>query len=336
MEFVWHHATRDVTKNLLSAAAVAELEALIGPIFLDAHLFTQDSVAQLEMAKPPGRLRISHRTDESSDGNLAADRRKQRTVEPTSAWLRALGITDQSGKPVSGMTDKFRQIERFAELLSHRLQETQFPNKKTLTVYDMGSGKGYLTFATSAVMGEGADVIGVELRPELVELCNGVAHKLGLDRRLHFRSGKISGTDIGAVDVLLALHACDTATDDALAKGIAAKASLLIVAPCCQKELRPQMTAPEVLKPALRHGIFLERQAEFVTDALRAMLLEWAGYRTKVFEFISTEHTAKNTMITATRAGNPGDETAASRIRDFARFYGVTRQSLATQIGFQL
>jgi hypothetical protein len=123
---------------------------------------------------------------------------------------------------------------------------------------------------------------------------------------LEFSAGVIADAPLTACDVLIALHACDTATDDALARGIAAGARLLVVSPCCQKELRPQLQAPPVLADALQHGIFQERQAEFVTDALRAQLLEWAGFRTKVFEFISTEHTAKNLMIAGIRVAGAG------------------------------
>ena len=148
--------------------------------------------------------------------------------------------------------------------------------------------------------------------------------------------GSIADTDVGRADILIALHACDTATDDALAKGIAAGAALLVVAPCCQKELRPQLAAPPVLAGALRHGIFHERQAEFVTDALRAQLLEWAGYRTRVMEFVSTEHTAKNTMIAAVRSAAPGNPALGDEIRRFAQFYGVRRQALAAHLGFPL
>jgi len=176
----------------------------------------------------------------------------------------------------------------------------------------------------------------VEARPDLVDFCGRAAADEGLAHRLCFRLGSIAETDVGAVDILIALHACDTATDDALAKGMAAGAALLVVAPCCQKEVRPQLVSPPVLAAALKHGIFEERQAEFVTDALRAQLLEWAGYRTRVIEFISTEHTAKNTMITAVRARPGGDEATAARIRAFAAFYGVRRQTLAARLGFNL
>jgi Methyltransferase domain len=179
-------------------------------------------------------------------------------------------------------------------------------------------------------------VSGVEARPELVSLCNRVAAEQAMAPRLSFRAGTINETPLGAVDILIALHACDTATDDALAKGIAAGATLLIVAPCCQKELRPALVPPPPLAGALRHGIFLERQAEFVTDALRSQLLEWAGYRTKVLEFVSTEHTAKNTMIAAVKARPAGDPALAAGIRQFASFYGVRSQRLAAHLGFSL
>jgi hypothetical protein len=188
-------------------------------------------------------------------------------------------------------------------------------------------------------------VTGIEARPELVRTCNETAARHGLSH-LTFVAGKIAAAPVSnrtfqisnPLDVLIALHACDTATDDAIAHGIAAGARLLLLSPCCQKELRPQLAAPPVLAAPLRHGIFQERQAEFVTDALRALLLEWAGYRTKVFEFISTEHTAKNLMIAAVRTGDrqAPDSPVAGQIRAFAAFYGIRRQHLAGHLGFSL
>jgi SAM-dependent methyltransferase len=208
---------------------------------------------------------------------------------------------------------------------------------------DAGSGKGYLTFALAHLLGDGAHIRGIELRPELVALCNRVARENGFSN-LTFTAGQIDSVEIknqnssieDSPAVLIALHACDTATDDALARGIAAGAQLLVVAPCCQKELRPQLTAPPVLADALRHGIFQERQSEFVTDALRAQLLEWAGYRTKVFEFIATDHTAKNLMIAGIKSHEPGDATRAARLRAFAAFYGIRTQRLAAHLNLPL
>jgi hypothetical protein len=338
LAFLWRHATRDITKNAAPEDAFGELDALIGADFLDAHLFTKTQNAQLE-TQPDGkaRLKLSQVTDQShADATPPMhDRAKTHLIPANAPWLRALGVTNERGQPREGMADKFRQIQKFAELLSHLLDEAALPADRPLRIVDMGSGKGYLTFALATLLGTRAEVRGIEVRPDLVNLCNQVAREHGLAPRLAFTAGTIADAVVDGCDVLIALHACDTATDDALARGLAAGAQLLVVAPCCQKELRPQLTAPPVLGDALRHGIFQERQAEFVTDALRAQLLEWAGYRTKVFEFISTEHTAKNLMIAAIKSHPPGERAVAGRVRAFAAFYGIRRQRLAGHLRFE-
>ena len=333
--FVWRHATKDITKNHGAEEALLLLEPMIGSDFLDAHLFTTSRSAQLETGPGKSRLRVKAigGPPGPSSGN---DRRKIRAIDPGAPWLRALGVTDGNGKPVAAMADKFRQIEKFAELLWHLLKEAPLPGDRRLRVYDMGCGKGYLTFAASELLGDRAEVCGVEARADLVDFCGRVATEQGFGGRLSFRRGSIADTTVVSADIMIALHACDTATDDALAKGISAGAALLVVAPCCQKEIRPQLVSPPILSAALRHGIFEERHAEFATDALRALLLEWAGYKTRVIEFISTEHTAKNIMITAVRGRPQGDPSAADRIRELAGFYGIRRQALASHLGFAL
>ena len=244
------------------------------------------------------------------------------------------------------MEAKFRQIDKFVEVLASLMADAQLaPSiEKPVHLIDMGCGKGYLTFAAYDWLNRQAagavDVHGIEARTELVELCNRVARESGLEK-LRFEAGTIDSTKLERVDVLIALHACDTATDDAIAKGIAAGAKLIVVSPCCQKEVRPQLIPPPVLADALRHGILLERHAEFVTDALRAALLEWAGYEAKVFEFISTEHTAKNLMIAALKRDDPAsalrqDEGTATKARALAALYGIREQRLAKHLGFAL
>jgi SAM-dependent methyltransferase len=363
LSLLWRHATRDITKNLPPADALALLEPLLGTDFLDAHLFTPAQNAQLE-TRPDGTARLAVKTASTAPMPVAEkhDRDKAHLIPGDAPWLRALGVTNDRGLPREGMAHKFRQIQKFTELLTQLLSESDILpanpvhpvqtsasdsvsqhstlNSQPIHIADMGCGKGYLTFAIAAHLGPRAEVTGIEFRPELVQLCNDLArspaHPLP---NLRFVTGDIASVSPDALanlDVLVALHACDTATDDALAKGIAAGARLLVVSPCCQKELRAQLTAPPVLADALRHGIFQERQAEFVTDALRAMLLEWAGFRTKVFEFISTEHTAKNLMITAVKTGRArgSDPALAARIRSFATFYGIRHHALATHLGF--
>jgi len=278
---------------------------------------------------------VAASTGPAAPEGVPHDETRRHVISADGPWLRALGVTNDQGRPRAGMAPKLRQIQKFAELLTHLLREAGFGDAP-LRVVDMGCGKGYLTFAVSALLGERAQVRGIEARPELVALCNRVAGETGFAPRLEFSAGTIADAPLDRPDLVIALHACDTATDDALARGIAAEARLIIVSPCCQKELRPQLTAPPVLADALRHGILQERQAEFVTDALRAQLLEWAGYRTRVFEFVSTEHTAKNLMIAAIRSHPAGDPGRAARLRAFAAFYGIREQSLARQLEFDL
>ncbi|HWA08946.1 MAG TPA: SAM-dependent methyltransferase [Opitutaceae bacterium] len=344
LTFVWHHATRDITKNHPRNQAVALLEPLLGRDFLDAHLFTPVQTAQLACT-PEGKARLSLKTAAAAPAPPPEghDREKAHLIPAQASWLRALGVTNEQGRPREGQAAKFRQINKFAELLQHLLAEAGLDEADRsggapLQVVDAGCGKGYLTFAISALLRDRAVVRGIEVRPELVALCNRVAAEQGFAPGLSFTAGSIAGTPLAAADILIALHACDTATDEALAQGIAAGSTLIVVAPCCQKELRPQLTAPPVLAGPLRHGIFQERQAEFVTDALRAQLLEWAGYRTKVFEFISTEHTPKNLMIAAikTRPRGQPDDAQATHIRELAGFYGIRSQALARQLGFRL
>jgi len=273
LTFVWRHTTRDVTKNFPLAEAVAQIEILLGPTFLDAHLFTATSTAQYESGPDDtARLRLKAVAAPpisevfSAETSAAHDQPKHHLIPAGAAWLRSLGVTNERGQPREGMADKFRQIQKFSEILSHHLAEN-FPVETTSTssqplrIIDMGSGKGYLTFALAALLAPRAHVTGIEARAELVELCNRTAAAHDLSSHLTFIPGAINETAVAACDVLIALHACDTATDDALAQGISAGARLLVVSPCCQKEIRAQLAAPQVLADALRHGIFQERQA---------------------------------------------------------------------------
>jgi precorrin-6B methylase 2 len=335
LSFVWRHTTRDLTRNLAPEEGVAEILRLLGADFLDAHLFTIDRTVQYETRNGVDARLAVKQAPNATPAPDEHDRERTRKLEAAAPWLQALGVTNAAGRPREGMAGKLRQIQKFAELIDHLLVESGLAQVPEIAVTDMGCGKGYLTFALAELLKGRGVVTGIESRPALVETTNRVARDCGFDR-LNFVAGDIAGTTLSRVDVLVALHACDTATDDALAKGVEAGAKLLVVSPCCHKELRPQLVAPAVLAEPLRHGIFLERQAEFVTDALRALLLEWAGYRTKVFEFVSTEHTAKNLMIAAIREHPPGDAARLARLRALADFYGIRRQRLAEHLNASL
>ncbi len=204
--------------------------------------------------------------------------------------------------------------------------------EEELVIADMGCGKGYLTFGLwhlfQRLWQRPVRVIGVEARPELVAFTSQLAQSIQADG-LEFISGSVENCDLPKLDALIALHACNTATDAAILKGIEHKTQLIIVAPCCHKEVRPQLTHPEPMDGILRHGLMQERLAEWLTDGLRSMHLEWAGYRTKMIEFVSGEHTPKNLMIAGVRTGEPfRNETVRQRIVALKSQFGIKRQSL--------
>jgi hypothetical protein len=353
LSFVWRYATRDVTKNFPEDEAISLLADIVGREFHSAHLFTTRLTAQLEFHEGGVARLVESKPVHTDAPSASHDRSRRRLVDPHSPWLHALGVTTSDGNVAKGMEPKFKQINKFVEVLMHLLDEACGGQREdthdsqsairnpqsAIELLDMGCGKGYLTFAVCEWLLQtdwSATIRGVEARAELVELCNRVARENNFSR-LRFETGDIASTLVGTADVLIALHACDTATDDAIAKGVAAGAKVIVVSPCCHKELRPRIQPPPALAGALRQGILLERHAEFVTDALRAALLEWAGYSTKVFEFVSTGHTAKNLMIAAVRRAAPADRAAAQlRARQLAAFYGVQSQRLADQLGFSL
>ena len=340
LSFVYRHPTRDVTKNFPPGEALDLLRDLLGRQFLNAFLSTTTGTAQLTFRKGRPTRMVLGKAEVTQAPDLAHDRAKERPVPGTSAWLRELGVTAADGSVKAGMESKFRQINRFVEVLQPLLVAARLDPSEPLHLVDMGCGKAYLTFAAyehlSKTRTGAVTATGVEVRPGLVEQGRVVAGRCGF-AQLKFEAGDIASSRLDSASVVMALHACDTATDEALAKGVQSGAPLILVSPCCHREVRPQLTVPEPLAGPLRHGIFRERHAEFATDALRALLLEWAGYETRVFEFISTEHTGKNLMIAAIRRKTPGDTEARARaVAEFARFHGIVRQRLAERLGFDL
>jgi hypothetical protein len=198
------------------------------------------------------------------------------------------------------------------------IRELQLPDG--FHVADMGSGKGYLTFALydflTNISGKAPLMTGVESRKELVELCNKISERASFTN-LKFIRGNIREVALERPDILIALHACDTATDDAIFRGITAGASLIVCAPCCHKQIRKEFNVTNELKAITKHGILEERQAEIITDAIRALILEAHGYKTKVFEFISTDHTPKNLMIVGRKM--PGESAGSKKSREGIR-----------------
>ena len=333
LSFLYRYRTRDETKNHAPGEGARLLRELLGSEFLSGHLFTTTEDLRLDFNRRGGARVSAHAPTFGAAPEATHDRGKRRARNASGGvWLRALGVTNEGGEVRPAMGDKLRQINKFVEIVAGLYDSSALTGREELTVVDVGSGKGYLTFAVydyfNNTAGVRAEVLGVEARPELVALCNDAARAAGFER-LGFRTGFIQDLEIPRTDFLIALHACDTATDEAIYKGVAAGASVIVAAPCCHKEVRPQIKPPESLRAVLRHGHLLEREAESVTDSLRALLLESAGYRVKVFEFVSTEHTRKNTMIAAVRREGAGR--GAEALREFEAlksFYGIESQRL--------
>lgn len=223
------------------------------------------------------------------------------------------------------MAKKYRQINHFIELLLPHLSHQMEP----LKIIDFGSGYGYLTFALYYYLNElnnrNAEVTGVELRPHLVDACNEIASKNQF-KHLRFIEGDIANNRTIDAKVVIALHACDTATDLAILAAINSNAQLIVLAPCCHKQVRKAMQITEENRPFLKHGIFLERTAEMLTDTLRCLYLEKSGYKVKVFEFIGLEHTPKNVMIIAEQS--KPREAATDEIEQVKARFGIKEHFL--------
>lgn len=329
--------------------------------------------------------------DEDGWGDLADHNRQRRyPVDINRPYLVDLGIVGRTGALVPAMARKWRQINKFVEIVAQAWQHNTLANQvgraglPPLRIRDYGAGKGYLTFALydylTHALGLQVEMVGIERRADLVALCNRLAQRHGLSGLL-FEKGDIlqacevaevapgeatggaavagivdgravagvagggvdaeksrdsdaPGSEGAQVDIVIALHACDTATDDALFQGIRQRAAMLVCSPCCHRELRPQLKAPAPLDALLRHGIHLGQEAEMLTDGLRALLLETQGYEAQVFEFISPEHTGKNKMILGNRTGRARDADAVrAEIEALKRFYGIRMQRLDGLLG---
>ncbi|MCG8805267.1 SAM-dependent methyltransferase [Tenacibaculum finnmarkense] len=306
-QFTYHYNTNDKVQNYTITEAITEIEILLMDNFRAATLFTLTKDLLIFISK---RKLVSYRENMASFKNKLPethDKPKERLAEAGS-YLHHLGITDKDGKVIHKMADKYRQINKYLEIIEGLLKSTRLP--KHINIVDMGSGKGYLTFALYDYLVNqkkySATVTGIELRKELVDYCNDVAEKSAFTK-LSFVAQPIQEYDNNKIDILIALHACDTATDDAIYKGLSAKAELIICAPCCHKQIRQQVKGKEQESPLLKYGIFKERQFEMVTDTIRALILEKSNYNTKVFEFISNEHTRKNVMLVASKSIKKND-----------------------------
>jgi len=336
LAFVTRQADRDLTAHRSVSEGLVEIESLLSGVYYSAHLHTRSADLQLEISRKGKPRLVRSAPTRTESGDRAHDRARRRPIDPARPYLRALGITDAAGRVYPSMQAKWGQINHFVEIVTGLLRAAPLDPRAPIRVVDFGCGKGYLTFAVHELLthtlNRTAEVRGVEIRPERVEFCRTAAAAVTAPG-LTFTCGDVSHPGSEPADLLIALHACDTATDEAIALGLKWNAALILCAPCCHKEVRPQLTAPAPLRPLLKHGIHAADEAEMITDTLRALVLESRGYAARIFEFVGLEHTARNKMIAAVRRkdGRPAPE-AAGQIAQLMSFYGIRTQWLVEHV----
>ncbi|MGI9131206.1 MAG: class I SAM-dependent methyltransferase [Candidatus Nanopelagicaceae bacterium] len=251
-----------------------------------------------------------HEEKGAREQNLEHDRKKVRLLDFADPFLIEVGISDANGKVKPTRADKYLQVEEFLRLLVPTLnsaiaakQISEPTTSKPLVIADLGCGNAYLTFAVHQYLKSikiPVHVIGIDIRPESLKRNTEIAKKLGISKSIEFKAEAIDQTSLTSCDIAIALHACDTATDDAIAWAVNGGAKLLLVAPCCQHDLQTQMSqVPEPWNILTKHGLIKERLGDLMTDSLRAQILKLKGYRTEIIEFIGGEHTPRNIMIRA-------------------------------------
>ncbi len=301
--FVHRHATKDITKNHTISEGGDLIVGLIQSEYEITNFFTTEKHFAAERLAD-GKFKLKVQVQKTPVKATRTHDKEKKSLLTKTDYLISLGILNKKEQIQKDKGDKYKQINKYVEIVDGILRKNKSLGKlDPMHVVDMGSGKGYLTFALYDYLKnhlqQKVTVRGIEMRSDLVDICNGIAKDVAFED-LSFEQGTIQEAVVKNANVLIALHACDTATDDAIAKGIEANAQLIICSPCCHKQVRKdlQKGIPAV-QSIHQYGILMERQAEIVTDTIRALILQKHGYKTNIFEFISTEHTGKNLMITA-------------------------------------
>jgi SAM-dependent methyltransferase len=284
------------TNQAYGDAAEAEVDALLAQPFGNWHVQTTDETVQLRVTKK-GQAQL-HRSTTAAEQSTGHDRPAQHLIDPGDPLFRVLGAG----------AGKRRQVDAFLRVLQAAVADADLPAGRPLHVVDLGCGNAYLSFAAYRFLAEKREVrlTGVDQRPEMRERNTAIAESLGWSDRVRFVAGSIADStdDLGDVDVVLALHACDTATDDALAQAVHSGATVVLASPCCHHDMQRQMStgrAPAPYGLVARHAILRERLGDVLTDAVRAALLRRVGYQVEVVQFVSAEYTPRNTMIRAVR-----------------------------------
>jgi SAM-dependent methyltransferase len=315
-----------------SDAEQAVDELVQGP-FSHWHVATTDDEMGFRVTKS-GRVLVT-RSAAGRERRLDHDRAKSRLVSPSAPFLRELGVSDAAGHVKKSKVDKYRQVEEFVRVLDPAVRDARASGRLSnppLRVADLGCGNAYLTFAMyhhlHEVLGLDVDVVGVDVKAQAREHNAEAAETLGWGEHVRFVEGEIGTVELDRpVDITVALHACDTATDDALARGVEWGSDLILAAPCCHHDLQRQLRAaspPEPYGLVARHGLMRERLADLLTDSFRVHLLRRSGYRTDVVEFVDSKHTPRNVLLRAHRTGAVATSDQEAEYVELTREWSVT------------
>ena len=285
---------------------------------------------------------LVHRESTEREQELAHDRSKSRLLDQSDPYLIAIGISDSQGNLKASKSDKYKQVEEFLRLLTPTLTSAikaghiaEPSDAKPLTIVDLGCGHAYLTFAAHQYLrsqGMAVKVIGIDVRTAARDRNNEIAQQLGISSSIEFRAEEIADTTLASADIAIALHACDTATDDAIAWAINSDAKLALIAPCCHHDIQAQMhEAPEPWSIITRNGIMKERLGDLLTDGLRMQIMKLRGYRVEAIEFIGGEHTPRNLMIRAVKTGAGVDASEKQKYDEMLALWKV-KPALASLI----
>jgi len=319
------------TKNLVPEQAA--IDNLLESGYANITVESTNEAFSIRITKS-GAAQV-HIEKRQSEQNLAHDKKKDRLLDSTDPFLREVGIADAKGAIKPSRQDKYKQVEEFLRLLSPTLNaaiqagQIHTPTiENPLRITDLGCGHAYLTFAAHQFLkkaGIPVVVTGIDIRPESRDRNNAIAEKLGIAETINFKAEEISKTTSEIADVAIALHACDTATDDAIAWAVNGDAKLLLIAPCCHHDIQKQMDAvPEPWGALTKFGLMKERLGDLLTDALRAQLLRIVGYRVEIIEFVGGEHTPRNLMIRAVKTGAKPEKLDTDRYLQITAEWGIT------------
>ncbi len=327
------------TKNIDFDSAV--ISDLLDSGFANILVESTDSAISIRVTKK-GDAQIHHEKV-SKTQDLNHDRKKERLLDPSDPYLIEVGISDSHGQVKPSRQDKYRQVEEFLRILAPALESAISAGQiKTpsigspLEIVDLGCGNAYLTFATHQYLiskGIPVHVTGIDLREQARERNTEIAKKLGIEKSIEFKAEEIARVGGSEVDIAIALHACDTATDDAIAWAVKSNAGLVLVAPCCQHDLQSKLKEiPEPWPLVTKHGILKERLADILTDSIRAQILKLLGYRTDVIEFIGGEHTPKNLLIRGVKTEAKPEQIEIVRYQEMLKELRVV-PALAERLG---